>query len=376
MKIALIGSSSIPSNTANSIQVMKMAQAYTKLGHELRLYLPGKDQSLGWETIARHYGLSEKFPIEFIKSNRFLRGYDFALSAIRKARMEKVDFVHTRHPQCAAWAADYGLPTVFELHDMPTGYLGKRLFKLFISGKGTRELVLITQALSDAIIKEYPQLKKSSLIQVLPDAIDIERYEGLPAPQKARKELDLSDKFTIGYTGHLYAGRGIDLMLSLAQELPALNFLLVGGRPSDVEKVKQKLSQHETKNVSLTGFVPNADLPLYQAACDVLLMPYQARVSASSGGNIASFLSPMKMFEYLASARPILASMLPVFSEILSKENAWMLPADDLSQWKSAILELQADPELRRAYSTAAHKTALNHTWEKRAKVILEAISL
>ncbi len=376
MKIALIGSSAIPSDTANSIQVMKMAQAYAKLGHDLQLFLPGSEPSLEWESIAKHYGLSKEFPIEHLASNRFLRGYDFALRAIQKARLAGVELIHTRHPQSAAWAADYGIPTVVELHDMPSGMLGKRLFKLFLSGKGARGLVLITQALANAIIKRYPQLEKSPLIQIHPDAIDIERYAGLPSPQKARKQLKLPDKFTIGYTGHLYKGRGIDLILKLAHELPSSNFLLVGGRSLDVANVRQKLAEQELSNVSLIGFVANAELPLYQSASDVLIMPYQARVAASSGGDISSYLSPMKMFEYLAAARPILASALPVFKEILNKENAWMLPHDDLEQWKSAILALQTDAKLRRDFSKAAHKSAQGLTWEKRAQAILSKISL
>ena len=66
MKLAMIGSSRIPSRSANSIQIMKMAQAYTKLGHEVKLYQPGTEDTSTWESLAQHYGLSTPFDIEYL----------------------------------------------------------------------------------------------------------------------------------------------------------------------------------------------------------------------------------------------------------------------------------------------------------------------
>ena len=117
----------------------------------------------------------------------------------------------------------------------------------------------------------------------------------------------------------------------------------MGGRSGDVDRYRKESANRNLNNVKFTGFVSNAELPLYQAASDILLMPYQVKVTASSGGDISSFLSPMKMFEYLAAAKPILASDLPVFSEILNEQNAWRLPANDASAWVSAIQCLEKD---------------------------------
>jgi len=94
-----------------------------------------------------------------------------------------------------------------------------------------------------------------------------------------------------------------------------VSFLLAGGEPEDVAALREKSANLGLSNVILTGFIPNADLPIYQAACDILLMPYQSQVAASSGGDIARYLSPMKLFEYLACGKPILSSDLPVLRE-------------------------------------------------------------
>jgi glycosyltransferase involved in cell wall biosynthesis len=120
--------------------------------------------------------------------------------------------------------------------------------------------------------------------------------------------------------------------------------------------------------------VPNAELPRYQAACDVLLMPYQRHVAASSGGDIARYLSPMKLFENMACGRPILSSDLPVLQEVLNPENALLLPADDLDAWVAALQELAASPETRLRFSAQARRDVTAYSWDRRAARILEGI--
>jgi glycosyltransferase involved in cell wall biosynthesis len=115
-------------------------------------------------------------------------------------------------------------------------------------------------------------------------------------------------------------------------------------------------------------------LPLYQAACDALLMPYQRRVAASSGGDIARYLSPMKVFEYMAAGRPILSSDLPVLKEILSPQNALLLPAQDTPAWAAALQTLQTDPDRGRLLAEQARQDVQRYTWKRRAEIILEGL--
>jgi glycosyltransferase involved in cell wall biosynthesis len=121
----------------------------------------------------------------------------------------------------------------------------------------------------------------------------------------------------------------------------------------------------------LTGFVPNADLPRFQAACDVLLMPYQSKVSASSGGDIGRYLSPMKLFEYLACGRAICSSDLPELQEVITPEIAVLLPPDDLDAWVQAIRKLESNPSFRNKLSNNAKAAAQKYSWESRASKIL-----
>lgn len=368
MKLILAAPSTIPARTANSIQSMKMAQAFAELGHRVLVLAPGKDPAVLWDELAGHYGLQQQFEIEWLRGLPALRRYDYGLQVVRRARRWGADLLFTRLPQAAAMAAQRGLPTVLEVHDMPPGRMGPRLLRAFMDGSGARRLVSISRALADDLTEKYPI--PPELVSVLPDGVDLRRYHKLPTTTEARHKLYLPERFTAGYTGHLYRGRGADFILELAKILPEVTFLLVGGEPHTVAEFHAHAEGLD--NVVLTGFVSNTDLPLYQAACDVLLMPYQQQVSASSGGDIARYLSPMKMFEYLASGRVVMASDLPVLAEVLKADNSVILPGSKPEPWVRAILELRENPEVRELLGANGRRTAEKHTWGARAESILQ----
>jgi glycosyltransferase involved in cell wall biosynthesis len=173
-------------------------------------------------------------------------------------------------------------------------------------------------------------------------------------------------------TGHLYAGRGADLFLALAKEIPQANFVWVGGRPEDIEAWKQRA---QSDNVTFTGFIPNQNLPLYQSAADVLLMPYSRSIMGSSGtADSASVASPMKMFEYMAAGRAIVTADLPVIREVLNESNAIFCEPDDVGKWKVEIEKLLADEPRRLTLGKQALRDVLGYTWLARAEKIMKGM--
>jgi glycosyltransferase involved in cell wall biosynthesis len=389
MKIALIAPSSIPSRRANSIQVMKMAQAITQLGHSVAVLSPAepgkeKEPLPDWELLAGIYGLVQPFAFQILPSAPSLRRYDFSLRAVSWARQNNCDLVYTRLIQAAALSSSLGMPTILEVHDLPGGRIGPLIFRSFLRGRGARRLVVITRALADDLtvrlsIPPPGEAASGAFTVIAPDGVDLARFENLAAPIEARRSLNLFQDvstFTAGYTGHLYAGRGIEFLINIAENLSHVNFLIVGGEPPDVERVKREIDRRNLKNILLTGFIPNNRLPIYQAACDVLLMPYQHKVAASSGGDISRYLSPMKLFEYLACERPILCSDLLVLREILDQEvNAILLPSQEIESWLTSLEALRHNPELRIQLAKQARETANHYTWESRAKLVLMNIN-
>ena len=375
MRIACIATSRVPSRTANSIQVMKVCQALGELGHQVRLWLPGQPAVTDEGGLVAHYGLRTVVPISWLPSFNWGRHYDFCARAAVAGRRWRADLFYVWPLPAAALASSFNWPTVLEVHDHPTGRLGPAVFRQFLRGRGPRRLLITTAALRDWLEEHYRVDLRHPLAVLSPNGVDLERYKDLPSPQEARRGLGLEQRLTAVYTGHLYAGRGIGLILELARMNPNMGFVFAGGEPESVDRWRRQAQASGLGNAVFLGFVPNDRLPLIQAAGDILLMPHERRVLDSGGGDIADFTNPMKAFEYLAAGRPILASDLPVLREILNPSNAVLLPPDDPAAWDRALGALEADPARRRRLAQRAAEEALRHSWTARAERALEGLS-
>ena len=370
MKIACITTSCIPSNTANSIQAMKVSHSLCQLGNEIQLWAPCY-QTTQWQTLAEKYGLSKCFPVTWLNFTPGLKQYDFALKSYCAAMQWGAQLIYTWTLQVASIASLCKKPVVMEMHDYPMGHLGPTLFRVFFRAPGKKLILTTTHALARGLQEKFKIKIPDHSLQVAPNGTDLERYADLPSPKIARQELHLKDKFTVVYTGHFYRGRGIELLLGIARALPHLQFLWIGGRDEDVAPWKKKLSQEKIDNVVITGFIENARLPLYQATADLLVMPYEREISASGGGDIAKVINPMKMFDYLACGRPIIASDIPIFHEILNEKNAYFCPPENVKAWVSGIQWLVDHPQKRKMLAHQASQDAQRYSWKSRSQTTL-----
>lgn len=375
MRIGCISASQVPSRAANSIQVMKVCQALAELDHEVALWVPGDQPSMSWEEIAEHYGLQVPFQVEWLRSVRQLRRYDFAARALQRARRWGADLYYVWPYQAAALASQFGLPTVLEMHDRPTGKLGPSLFRRFLKGKGALRILPTTKVLARMLETQFNIRFPAGFVVVSPNGVDLSRYEGFAPPAVMREELGLKPKLTVGYTGHLYEGRGMEMVLSLARRNPDVEFLVAGGEPEDVKRWQAIIAGEGLTNLFLLGFIPNQRLARVQGACDILIMPHGQKVLDSSGTDIAAVTNPMKSFEYLASGRAILASDLPILHEVLHEENAIFLPAGDVESWDQTLKHVLADSALRERLGARARQDARQYTWLAREKRALDGLS-
>lgn len=374
MKIVCISASAVPSSTANSIQAMKACHALAQLGHGVRLLVPSlpapRGRGDGSESLSSFYGLSTPFQVEWLSGSprRF-----FTWRALRRAAQLRTELVYTWVPQSAVFALLHRLPVILELHDLPAGRVGPMWYRLFLRLPGKKRIMVITRALISALDEVYGTHLPPSNVILAPNGVEAERFVNLPSPPEARHLTGLPEAPTVLCAGHLYAGRGADLFLKLAGALPQTRFVWAGGSPEDVEAWRARASSRSLVNVAFLGFVPNEQLPLYLAAADVLLMPYARSIAISSGGgNSALISSPMKMFEYLAAGRPILASDLPVFREVLNESNAALCPPEDAATWAVTLCDLLDNPKKREALSAQARADSARYTWVERARRALD----
>ena len=364
MKIVAVAGSTIPSDTANSLQVMKACQALVQIGHEVTLLVPGFPNAN--VDLQKHYGLQTEFPMEWLSSSSRRK---FTWDSVRTAQALNADLVYSWFPQSATFALLHKIPTIFEIHIQPTGLFGPMWHRAFASLRGRKRLASITRALANILERDFRMRFSEDEVVIAPNGVDLERFASLPDPVNARRQVGLRASPTVMCTGHLYAGRGADLFLTLAKSLPRAQFVWVGGRPEDIETWKQRV---ESDNVVFTGFVPNQNLPLYQAAADILLMPYSHSIMGSSGSaDSAAVASPMKMFEYMAAGRAIVSSDLPVIREVLNEKNAVFCKPDEIGDWKLVIGSLLEDDSRRTGLGNRARHDVQGYTWVARAQRIM-----
>lgn len=353
---------------------MKVCQAMVRLGHEVDLWTPGPAPAPSWVELRRTYDVRTEFALHRVGSWAALRRWDFSLRAVQQSIRVKPDLWYVWPYQAAAALAQLGHPTILEVHDRPAGLAGPSLFRLFLRGRGARRLLVITEALRAWLEATYNTPLRPPFNVITPSGVDLEAYESLPSPSEARARLGWTEAFVAGYTGHLYPGRGLELMLELARRSPEIVFVWAGGEPEAVGAWATRLETDGIQNVRLLGFVPQRDLPMIHAASDVLLMPYQRAIAVSSGGDTAAFASPMKVFEYMAAGRPILSSDLPVFREVLNDANAILLDPQSVEAWEAALRSLAGDEALRRRLGEAARRGAGRFSWLERTRRALEGL--
>jgi len=201
-------------------------------------------------------------------------------------------------------------------------------------------------------------------------AADGIREERLAEPslskEEARKAVNLPRSFNklVVYSGSSKPGKGAELFVQAAAlALPEVLFLFVGDRGETGTK------QRDPANLYCTGRVAPSQVPLYQAAADVLVLPNVAE------GSIHAYTSPLKLFEYMAAKRPIVAGELAVLREVLMHEdNCLMVPAANPAALITAVERLLQDEALAARLAARAYAQVRQYTWEKRAQNILNFV--
>jgi len=366
MKIGCITTSIVPSKTANSIQAVKVCHALKQIGHDVHLWVPEFNRA-NWDEISEIYGINEQFEITWLPFKKGMRQYDFSWTSVQAAMDWDADVIYTWALQAALFANIRQVPIAMEFHDFPMGFMGPKLFRTLMHLRSKKLIMTTTRALANGIEDRFNVHFSTENLQIAPNGTDPERYHHLPDPEHARKELGLKDGFTVGYTGHFYPGRGMDILTAIAKALPGINFLWVGGQEKDIAPWRAELESQAMKNVTITGFIPNAQLPLYQASADILVMPYGKKIEGSSGGNIAPVINPMKMFDYLSTGRAIIASNIPVFREVLNEKTAIFCDPQDSVEWEKAIKVLLDDKKLRQSMRRSALEASELYSWKNRA---------
>jgi glycosyltransferase involved in cell wall biosynthesis len=275
-----------------------------------------------------------------------------------------------------AAVAGLGCPLIYEAHNRATGIPGRWLHGWLFRQPNFRRLVVTSSVLRVWYEAQFPELAGRVLV-ALAGGVDARPAPTPAGPEPASAWRGRAGRLQVGYTGHLYTGKGMEVVPSLARQLPEADFHVVGGNPEDVARWRRRLQ--DVPNLQWHGHQPPAATAAFVHAMDVLLVPAQPMTGLAGRRNGLRHMSspPLKMFEYMVSGRPIVASDLPAIREALTdRRTALLVPPADLDAWTRAIRALGADAMLRQRLAASAQQDALaRFTWDARARRVLEGIA-
>ena len=332
MKLVYIANIRLPTEKAHGIQIMKMCEALSNEGLNIELLVPRRINDLledpfDFYHVKRNFKITRIPCLDLVSFNIFRIGFLIStLSFLALAKLylyfHPYDILHSREPLTSLFFKNY----ILELHNWPKNS------KFLLSGP--KKILVLTSFLKD-------DLKKLGLVDnkiiVVPDAVDLAQFDSAISKKEARKKLNLPlDKNIVLYTGSFlfYRWKGVETLLEAGKLLAKDNFffVLVGGHPWEIKKLKE----HSLPiNILLVPYQKHSVIPDYLKAADILVVPNE------KGENISEkYTSPLKLFEYMASKRPIVSSNLPSLKEVLTDQEAMFFEAGDPGDLAEAIQKI------------------------------------
>lgn len=370
MKINYITNVRVPTQRAQGYAIMKMCSEFASLGREVTLYVPTRGNSKIKKDPFEYYSLTKNFEIKKIKSFDLLVRWPSKISywidILSFLIVSK--FVVKPNPGEIIYTRDF-LTTLFfskdnliclELHEIPAS---KFLFKIAL--KKAKIFFVLNKYLKDELVKLG---LSEDMIHIVPSGVEIGHFDIPVSREEAREKTNLPlEKDIVAYTGHLYPWKGAGTLAEAALLLPDALFVFVGGVEPEFSEFKKKYGQ--SKNIILRPFVERSLIPFYLKSADVLVLPNSASEKISS-----NYTSPLKLLEYMASGRPIVASDLPSIREILDKDKCVFAKSDNPESFNEAIKKILFEENFGKNIAQNAFNQAGQYSWEKRAKRILEEI--
>ena len=260
----------------------------------------------------------------------------------------------------------------YEAHLFPASGRGAALQAHVVTRVGS--VIAITPRLREDLIRQRGA--DPARVIVAHDGIRRARFAEIADQADARKQVGWpGDAFIAGYVGRLHTigtDKGVGTLVEALAANAGACLALVGGPDDMAESLRRKwLALGLRAECFLyAGHVPPDQVALFLSAFDICAMPHPLTAQFSR------YTSPLKLFEYMAAGRAIVASDLPSWSDVVADgETALLLPPDDVEAWSAAISRLRKDGELRARLGTKARERALErYTWDVRAARILEHI--
>jgi glycosyltransferase involved in cell wall biosynthesis len=323
---------------------MKTCEALAEKGVDLELVatthtIDVKDDPYDYYAVKRNFKIIRLWCVDFARFGwlGFWVGLiNFAFVSLLYVILKKGVF-YTREEFIAFCLKVAGKRVIWEAHTGQRNIFARLLIKMHVP------VVVISQGLKDFYIKLGV---RGELIAVAHDGVDLERFAIEQNKIETRRKLGIDEnKKVILYTGSRYAWKGVATLEQAA-----------------------KILSDEIQTIIVTG-KSYLEIPLYLKAADILILPNSAKDQVSK-----HFTSPMKLFEYMASNTPIIASDLPSIREILNDQNAYFVEPDNSQSLVDKVKYVLSHETEAQTKAQAALSKVKDYSWKKRSSAIIDVI--
>lgn len=395
MRLIYLSGSRLPNPMAHGVQITQNCEAFAAAGHDVRLWYARQGVLAGAADLYTFYGVPKTFkarklpclnlhtwidgklPAPIVALAFYLMLATFGIAAAIGARFARPDVIYGRDP-LPMWIASLLYPRaklVWEAHSLKTSGRGRWI------QRQTLKRAFLTVAITPPLRDDLRALHAGANIMVAHDGIRRARFESAPSRDEARSTAGWPrDAFVVGYMGRLTTygmTKGVDQIIAAIAQLPpdlrtraALG--LVGGPDDIANQYRDAWVQAGLAPARFlyAGQVAANDVPRWIAAFDVCVLPLPRQT------HFTYYTSPLKLFEYMASRRALIASDLPSWADVLTDgRNALLFEPESVSGLCSALIHVMTDAALRTRLADQAHHDAFaHHTWDRRAEQILDRL--
>lgn len=365
MKILYIANIRLPTEKAHGVQIMKTCEAFAHLGHEVELVVPDRKTPITEDPFA-YYGVEKNFSIVRVPTSDTVRfgrigflfeTWSFTRGAMRYIKEHPAEVVYGRDEMVLYAAILRRVPgVVWESHTGAWNVFARRIVDR------VRAIVVISEGL-----QHWYRAKgvSASKLIVAHDGVDLEAFAHPEPKESARVRLGLPQEEKIAlYIGRVDGWKGVSTLCEASNLLSShVQVVVIGGEEAQVATLRSAYPR-----VLFLGYHPYRELADNQAAADVLVLPNTSKSEMS-----ARFTSPLKLFTYMASGVPIVASDLPSVREVVSDEMVFFVKPDDAAACAHGIEQALSDGAAA-SKAALARSAVVQYSWDERARRIISSI--
>ena len=349
----------LPAKSAYSIHVMKMCNSFSSIGYKINLFILNKKKN---SNIFNYYNCKNKFKIvnTDIGYNNFCTRIIFAIKILIRSRHENNSFYISRSVITGLLLNLFKKNVIIEIHHELKS-LSNFLFNII---KRTRYFNYLKFIFISKNLANLFYINKKNYI-ILDDAVSLEDFKNT-----YNKKWKYNK--TCVYAGSFTKGKGVENIIQIAKFAKKIQFHLYG----DIS-ISEYSANDFKENVHYMGYAKYKDIPKILSQYKVLLMPYSNKVYVRSNNlEISKVMSPLKLFEYMASKRVIIAKYLPIYKHILNKKNSILIKSNLPKLWAREINFAFKNFKITKNLGFEAYRDVKKYTWNLRAEKIVKFLNV